>query len=183
MHNKYTQTTLWVQAGNFRGLKFLSSLSHSMFSFALAHSLAAWSCTHCILLYTLLFYCVLLYSWTLMLIDTSVHSPLTLTHTLHTRITHTTCYPTHTHTLHAHIPFSFHSFFTCSSHALCICSLTFSSHAHYLLTEFPSHIPHLLSTCSLVFFLPQAFIDTPRAHKKDIVYSLSNQIQKNNHIS
>jgi hypothetical protein len=118
-----------------------------------------------------------------MLIDTSVHSPLTLTHTLHTRITHTTCYPTHTHTLHAHIPFSFHSFFTCSSHALCICSLTFSSHAHYLLTEFPSHIPHLLSTCSLVFFLPQAFIDTPRAHKKDIVYSLSNQIQKNNHIS
>jgi hypothetical protein len=42
----------------------------------------------------------------------------------------------------------------------------------------------MLSTCSLAFLLPQYFIDTPKTgrKKKDIVQSLPNQIQKNNHV-
>jgi hypothetical protein len=115
------------------GLKFISLLSHFLLSFSLAHSLAAWGCTHSA------FSCAVCFSWTLTLIHTSVCSPFTLKHTH----THTTCtLLSLTYTLYAP-----HILSSLTLHIL-------SSLTLHMLTTCSPHSPHTLLTCSLLTFLP-----------------------------
>ena len=140
--------------GNFLRLK-VSLLFYSLLSFSLAHLLAAWGCTYCLLLCILLFSCALF-------LNSHTHTHLCAFlfhfHTLFTHISHThhMLSPfTHTHTLHTHLTFSLHSLFTCSSHLLSTCT---------------SHVLSHFSCPSLLLILQKL------GEKKDIIYWLSNQI-------
>jgi hypothetical protein len=144
-HNKYTQTT-------FLGYKLTGGLKVYFSSLSLSALFLSCSFTRSLRLHTL---CILLCS--LLFLNSHTH-------------THLCVFPfhsqTHSHTHHMHSPFTHlhtirtsHSLLTHSSHSL----LTHSSHAHYLLSTFTSHSPHLLSTHFLAFFLPQYFIDIPKA--------------------
>jgi hypothetical protein len=102
--------------GNFLRLK-VSLLFYSLLSFSLAHLLAAWGCTYCLLLCILLFSCALF-------LNSHTHTHLCAFlfhfHTLFTHISHThhMLSPfTHTHTLHTCLTFSLHSLFIFSFHA------------------------------------------------------------------
>ena len=97
--------------GNFSRLKV--SLSFSFSALFLPHSFIYSLKLHtfCILLGILLFSYVLFFSWTLILIHTSVHSPFTLSHTLFFIYT---LHTPHKCTLHN----TSHSLFTNSSHVL-----------------------------------------------------------------
>ena len=124
--------------------------------------------TFYILLCSLLFSYVLFLSWTLTITCQSVHSPLTLTHTLHTHHTHTPhalFFHTHTHTLstcltfslHLLLTFSIHSPFTCFSHALPV----------------PPPIPLPLPPLSFIFIhspYPPHILVTPKHYRSMVTY-------------
>jgi hypothetical protein len=161
---------------------FLSLLSHSLLSLLLIRSQleAAHSAFSCVLCFSPVLFSFLEFSHSY----TPLCIPLSLTHTLHTSLslslslslthTHTICTcPSLTNALSMHTS---HSLSTHSSHAFLMLSIIL-----HLLSTFTSHTPHLLFTCSLAFLLPQSFIDTLKAGKKD-VQSLPNQIQKKNHV-
>ena len=166
----------------FQGLEFLSHSLHC--SLACSQLKAARSAFSCVLFTHVPHTCL-------------THKPhtcltcLTLaSHTHHTFLTHTPLMP-HTcltHRPHISLKHTPHMPHTCLNTRLTHAS-THASYAPHTHTHTPhafffhSLTLHLLFSGSLAFFLPQSFIDTPKAgRKKDTVYSLANQIQKNKRI-
>jgi hypothetical protein len=128
-----------------------------------------------------------------MFTHTSVHSPFTLTHTIHKHLTHTphalfinshmhTLYTPHilssltfhilcSLTLHILSLFTLHMLFSCSLSLSLSPSLSLSSFTLHIHLTYSSLALYMLSTHFLAFLFPWSFIDSPKAGKRKILYN------------